>query len=45
MGYSQMAALRDAFESLGAEVILADAGDYSQGTPMSAPRRAPTPPR
>ena len=32
MGYSQMAALRDAFESLGAEVILADAGDYSQGT-------------
>ena len=33
MGYSQMAALRDAFESLGAEVILADAGDYSQGTP------------
>lgn len=33
MGYSQMAALRDAFEALGAEVILADAGDYSQGTP------------
>ncbi len=32
MGYAQMAALRDAFESLGAEVILADAGDYSQGT-------------
>ena len=32
MGYSQMAALRDAFESFGAEVILADAGDYSQGT-------------
>ena len=32
MGYAQMAALRDAFETLGAEVILADAGDYSQGT-------------
>ena len=32
MGYAQMAALRDAFESFGAEVILADAGDYSQGT-------------
>jgi len=31
-GYAYMATLRDWFESLGAEVILADAGDFSQGT-------------
>lgn len=31
-GYAKMAALRDEYVSRGAEVILADAGDYSQGT-------------
>ena len=31
-GYAYIAGLRDYFKSLGAEVILADAGDYSQGT-------------
>ena len=33
MGYAYMAALRDTFQNLGADVILADAGDFSQGTP------------
>ena len=32
-GYAMMAAMRDAFEKLGAEVIMADAGDFSQGGP------------
>ena len=32
-GYAYIAGLRDYFKSLGAEVILADAGDFSQGTP------------
>ena len=32
-GYKYMAGLRDFYKSLGAEVILVDAGDYSQGTP------------
>ena len=32
-GYAKMAALRKAYEALGAEVILADAGDFSQGSP------------
>jgi 5'-nucleotidase len=31
-GYAYIAGLRDYLESLGAEVILADAGDFSQGT-------------
>ena len=31
-GYACIAGLRDYFRSLGAEVILADAGDFSQGT-------------
>ena len=31
-GYANMAALKTDFESRGADVILADAGDYSQGT-------------
>ena len=31
-GYAYIAALRNKFESLGADVILADAGDFSQGT-------------
>ncbi|MCQ2411720.1 MAG: bifunctional metallophosphatase/5'-nucleotidase [Sphaerochaetaceae bacterium] len=31
-GYAKMAALRDAFEAMDAEVILVDAGDFSQGT-------------
>ncbi len=31
-GYAKIAALRDEYVSRGAEVILADAGDYSQGT-------------
>ena len=31
-GYAYIAGLRDYFRSLGAEVILADAGDFSQGT-------------
>ena len=31
-GYAYIAGLRDYFKSLGAEVILADAGDFSQGT-------------
>ena len=31
-GYAYMAALRDSFERAGAEVILVDAGDFSQGT-------------
>ncbi len=30
--YAYMAALRDEYEGQGADVILADAGDYSQGT-------------
>ena len=30
-GYAKMAALREAYEKLGAEVILADVGDFSQG--------------
>ena len=30
--YAYMAALRDEYEGKGAQVILADAGDYSQGT-------------
>ena len=33
MGYAYIAAARDAFESKGADVILADAGDFSQGDP------------
>ena len=32
-GYAKIAALRAIYESLGAEVILADAGDFSQGSP------------
>ncbi len=32
-GYAYIAGLKNAFESKGAEVILADAGDFSQGTP------------
>ena len=32
-GYAKIAALRAIYESLGAEVILADAGDFSQGGP------------
>ena len=32
-GYGIIAALRDKYEAMGAEVILADAGDYSQGDP------------
>ncbi len=32
-GYSMMTAMREAFEKLGAEVIMADAGDFSQGGP------------
>ncbi len=31
-GYAYIAGLRDYFKSLGAEVILVDAGDYSQGS-------------
>ena len=31
-GYAYIAGLRDYFKSLGAEVILADSGDFSQGT-------------
>lgn len=31
-GYSYMAALRDSFEAQEAEVVLVDAGDFSQGT-------------
>ncbi len=31
-GYAYIAALGDKFESLGAEVLLADVGDFSQGT-------------
>ena len=31
-GYAYMAAVRDYFEDEGADVILADAGDFSQGT-------------
>lgn len=31
-GYAYIAGLRDYFKSLGAEVILADAGDFSQGS-------------
>ena len=31
-GYAYMAALRDRFEAAGADVILVDAGDFSQGT-------------
>ncbi len=31
-GYAYIAGLREYFRSLGAEVILADAGDFSQGT-------------
>ncbi len=32
-GYAQVAALRNEIKARGAEVILADAGDYSQGSP------------
>lgn len=32
-GYAKIVALRESFEKLGAEVILADAGDFSQGDP------------
>ena len=32
-GYAKIAGLRDEYVKQGAEVILADAGDYSQGTP------------
>ncbi len=32
-GYAQVAALRNELRARGAEVILADAGDFSQGTP------------
>ena len=32
-GYAKIAALRDALEARGAEVLLADAGDFSQGDP------------
>ena len=32
-GYAKIAALRDQLQAAGAEVILADAGDYCQGTP------------
>ena len=31
-GYAKIAALRDQYKAAGAEVILADAGDYCQGT-------------
>ena len=40
--YAAMAALKADYEAQGAEVILADAGDYSQGTSMSASTRAQT---
>ena len=33
MGYAYIAALKTEFESKGADVILADAGDFSQGDP------------
>ena len=33
MGYAYIAALRTEFENRGADVILADAGDFSQGDP------------
>ena len=33
MGYSYIAALRDEFESKGADTLLVDAGDFSQGDP------------
>ena len=32
-GYAKIAALRDEYKAAGAEVILADAGDFCQGTP------------
>lgn len=32
-GYAMMTALREAYEKMGAEVIMADAGDFSQGGP------------
>ena len=32
-GYAKIAALRDQYKAAGAEVILADAGDFCQGTP------------
>lgn len=32
-GYAMMTAMREAFEKMGAEVIMADAGDFSQGGP------------
>ena len=32
-GYAKIAGLRDAYVARGAEVIMVDAGDYSQGTP------------
>ncbi|MBQ6441332.1 MAG: 5'-nucleotidase C-terminal domain-containing protein [Lachnospiraceae bacterium] len=32
-GYAMMTAMKEAFEELGAEVIMADAGDFSQGGP------------
>lgn len=32
-GYAKVTSLRESFEKLGAEVILADAGDFSQGDP------------
>lgn len=39
-GYAYIAQLKADYEAKGAEVILVDAGDYSQGRPMSAPPRA-----
>lgn len=42
-GYATIAGLRTYFEGLGAEVILADVGDFSQGDIYVSARRAPTP--
>lgn len=39
-GYACIAALKADYEAKGAEVILVDAGDFSQGRPMSASPRA-----
>lgn len=38
-GYAYIAGLRDDFESKGARVILADAGDYSQGSPYVSTKK------
>lgn len=38
-GYPKIAALKTAYETMGAEVILVDCGDYAQGTPyVSQPK-------